>query len=72
MADKKQADPTVKSDPSAEFPEGTHPARPVSEVTHNAGRLKYRDNPDKPDESSIAQVVDIPADFPGQGVTADA
>lgn len=65
MAAKK--DPTVKSDVSGpEFPEGTHPARAVSEVTHNADRLKYRDNPDKPDESSVAQLVDIPDDWPGQ------
>lgn len=65
MADVKK-DPTIKSDPTAEFPEGVHPARPASEVTHSSARLKYKDNPEKPDESSIAQVVDIPDDFPGQ------
>jgi hypothetical protein len=40
------------------YPEGTHPARPPSEVTHSPDRFVYRDNPDKPDPSSIAQVVE--------------
>lgn len=70
MADKSKSetnDPTVTSETVGDaYPEGTHPARPASEVTHSADRLKFRDNPDKPDATSIAQVVDIPADFPGQ------
>lgn len=67
MAGKKSDDPTITSDVGGEeFPEGTHPAKSPSEVTHSAGRLEYRENPDKPDPSSVAQVVDIPDDFPGQ------
>lgn len=67
MADKK-SDPTVSSASvdSTAYPEGTHPARPVSEVTHSADRIKYSENPDKPDASSVAQIADIPEDFPGQ------
>jgi hypothetical protein len=57
MAEKKDKDPTVTSEVVAEFPEGTHPARPASEVTHSAENLQYRDMPDdrKPDPSTIAQ-----------------
>lgn len=66
MAAKKN-DPTVTSDSGApEYPEGTHPARPASEVSHSADRIKYKDNPDKPDPSTIAQIAVIPDDFPGQ------
>lgn len=66
MADKK-TDPTIKSGTtSPDYPEGTHPARPASETEHAASKIKYRDNPDKPDESSIAQVADIPEGWPGQ------
>lgn len=66
MASKKD-DPTVTSEQAGSaFPEGTHPARPVSEVTHSADRIKYRDNPDKPDATSVAQVAEIPEDMPGQ------
>lgn len=56
MASKK--DPTVTSDLAGDaYPEGTHPARPVSEVTHSAENAVYRDLPDdrKPDATSIAQ-----------------
>ena len=67
MAERKAKDPTVTSEATGPaYPEGTHPARPASEVTHSADRIKYRDNPDKPDSTSIAQVADIPEDFPGQ------
>lgn len=54
---KEQKDPTVTSDVAGPaYPEGTHPARPVSEVSDSAANREYRDNPDKPDETSIAQV----------------
>ena len=54
MAEKK--DPTVRSgNLGPDFPEGTHPARPVSETTHGAPK-QFRDNPDKPDPSTVAQV----------------
>lgn len=67
MTKKDEKDPTVTSTLSGpEYPGGTHAARPVSEVTHSADRLKYRDAPDKPDPSTVAQVADIPEDFPGQ------
>lgn len=66
MADKKK-DPTITSDSVVGgYPEGTHPARSASEVTHSADRIKYSDNPDKPDPSSVAQIAEIPDDFPGQ------
>jgi hypothetical protein len=58
-------DPTVASDSTApEFPEGTHPARPASEVTDSATNLAYRDLPDerKPDPSTIAQEQVLPED----------
>jgi hypothetical protein len=65
MADKKSKsdDPTVRGAGGPEYPEGTHPVRSASEVTHSADRIEYRDNPDKPDPSSIAQVADIPDDW---------
>lgn len=67
MAVNKKADPTVTSEMTGPaYPEGTHPARPASEVTHSAGNIKYRENPDKPDSSSIAQIAEIPKDWPGQ------
>ncbi len=63
---KQKADPTVTSEVTGPaYPEGTHPARPVSEVTHSADNIKYRDNPDKPDSSSVAQLADIPEGWPG-------
>lgn len=67
MADKTKKDPTVTSDVTGpDYPEGTHPARPASEVTYAADKLSYRENPDKPDASSVAQVADIPDGWPGQ------
>lgn len=61
-----QADPTVTSKTvGPEFPEGTHPARPAGEVTHSADNIKYREAPEKPDGSSVAQVADIPEGWPG-------
>lgn len=66
MAEKK-SDPTVTSKITGpEYPEGTHPARSASEVTYSADSIKYRDNPDKPDASSVAQLADIPEGWPGQ------
>jgi hypothetical protein len=60
-------DPTVSSEsPAADYPDGTHPAKSPTEVTHSADRIKYSDAPDKPDPSTIAQVAEIPDDFPGQ------
>jgi hypothetical protein len=65
--DRGNTDPTVRSDTAASaWPEGTHPARPAAEVTHSASRIKYRDNPDKPDPSTVAQLAEIPEDFPAQ------
>lgn len=56
MAQKK-SDPTVTSATTGDaYPEGTHPARPASEVEHAADRRTYKDNPDKPDPTTIAQV----------------
>jgi len=73
MATKKQDtqvdDPVVSSDSveaAPAYPEGTHPARSPEEVTHSASRITYRDNPDKPDASSVAQLAEIPEDFPAQ------
>lgn len=63
---KKNDDPTISSDSTSGEAEGTHPALPASEVTHSADRIKYSDNPDKPDTSSVAQLAEIPDDFPGQ------
>lgn len=52
-----------KSDETPGYPEGTHPARPASDVTHSGDRIEYSDNPDKPDPTSVAQVADIPEDW---------
>ena len=63
----KKSDPTITSETTGPaYPEGTHPARPASEVTHSADKIKYEDNPDKPDPSTIAQVAIIPDGWPGQ------
>lgn len=56
MATRKKDDPTVTSERGVEYPEGTHPARPVSEVQDSAESRTYKDNPDKPDPSTVAQV----------------
>lgn len=64
-AKKKDDDPVVSTDvnEAPEYPEGTHPARPPAETHHSASRIKYEDNPDKPDPSSIAQVAVFPEDW---------
>src|SRR4051794_2705095 len=52
-------DPTIRRVRGAapEYPEGTHPPRQVSEVTHSAANLEYRDMPEdrKPDPTTVAQ-----------------
>ena len=59
-------DPTVTSKVvGPEFPEGTHPARKPSDVTHSADKITYRDADEKPDPSSVVQVADIPEGWPG-------
>lgn len=60
MATKKD-DPTLKSgtEPGPVYPEGTHPARKPSETTFSPDRFVYKDNPDKPDPSTVAQIVEI-------------
>lgn len=78
MAAKK--DPTVSTTSTTasemDNPDvpGTHAARPIDEADHSATQLEgsYRDNPDKPAESSIAQVQDVPDGWPGTGVPADS
>ena len=56
MAESKKKDPTVTSEIAGpSYPEGTHPPRQASETEHGQPR-EYRDNPDKPDPTSIAQV----------------
>lgn len=66
MPQPKKTDPTMTSATGEAYPEGTHPARAPSDVTHSATKIKYRENPDKPDETSVAQVADIPEGWPGQ------
>jgi hypothetical protein len=58
---------TVASDQDNPDVPGTHAARPIDEADHSAAQLEgtYRDNPDKPEESSIAQVQDVPEGWPG-------
>lgn len=61
MAGKKnQQDPTVSSpEPGARYPEGTQPAVPVEKADDAAVNKQYRDNPDKPDPSTVAQVEEV-------------
>ena len=55
MASRK--DPTVTGGSTGPaYPEGTHPARLASEVTTSAENIEYRDNPDKPDPTTVAQL----------------
>lgn len=65
VAASKQADPTIKSGAGGEdYPEGTHPARPVEEVTHAAEKNEYKDMPEdeKPSKSSVVQVQVLSGD----------
>ena len=60
MADSKpkaKANPVISSDSVTEPVEGVHPARPASETYHSPERFTYKDNPDKPDPSTVAQIV---------------
>lgn len=59
MASKK-TDPTVRSTPSPEYPEGTHPPASPSEQAWGPYRFSYSDLPadEKPDESTVAQTID--------------
>lgn len=67
MAESKKKDPTVKSGTSGPgYPDGTHPAREPSETTYSPDRFKYSDNPDRPDSSSVAQLVEDPLDEQAQ------
>ncbi len=55
MAAKK--DPTVTSKSAADDgTAGVHPAVSISEGADNATYRKYKENPDKPDPTSIAQI----------------
>jgi hypothetical protein len=57
----KKSDPTVTGGTvGGQYPEGTHPIRPISEQTWNGERFSYSDLPDdeKPDPTSIVQQVD--------------
>ena len=60
MADDK--DPTVRHIKGAapEYPEGTHPTKPVSEVTWGPNRFSYSDLDDdqKPDPTSVISQVE--------------
>jgi hypothetical protein len=55
MSPSKEKDPTIKTD-----------APKVSDGAHSADELDgtYRDNPDKPDPATVAQVQDVPEDWP--------
>jgi hypothetical protein len=57
MADKK--DPTITSylEQSGSYDaEGVHAPNPIEGSEFDPARLVYKDNPDKPDKSSVAQV----------------
>lgn len=57
MPAKKQDDPTVSTEQvAAAYPEGTHPIAPLEDQAHFAGNVKYEDNPDKPHDTTVAQV----------------
>jgi hypothetical protein len=57
MAAKETRDPTISSGSTdTAQADGTHPARAASEVTHAAAKKEYRDNPDKPDRTTVAQL----------------
>lgn len=65
-AEPASADPVLSTDALDEeivWPEGTHPALSPGETHHSVERLTYKDNPDKPDPSTVAQIVEIPEDW---------
>jgi hypothetical protein len=56
---QEKADPTIKSTGVvAEYPEGTHPIRPLKEQTLSAVNKEYKEMPDdeKPDPSTVANL----------------
>jgi hypothetical protein len=55
----KKNDPTVTSDVAES---SVSPAPPVHEADDGAPIGTYKDNPDKPDPSTVAQVEEVPAD----------
>jgi hypothetical protein len=61
MADSKKGVPVTA--------EGNEDAGMVPMGDHTTADLAgtYRDNPDKPDPSTIAQVQDVPEGWPGTG-----
>jgi hypothetical protein len=61
MASKKKDDPTVTSEVTGpRVPGGHAPRAPGVGGHHSADKREYKDNPDKPDPSSIAQVEVLP------------
>ncbi len=67
MASEKHAnnltgkpDPTVKSGSAPEYPEGSHPIAPLADQDWSAQNKEYRENPDKPDPTTVAQVEIVP------------
>lgn len=54
-------DPTIRRGQNVpEYPEGTHPPLPVEEADDAAVNQEFAENPDKPNDSSIAQVEVVP------------
>jgi hypothetical protein len=52
-------DPTITSyleDTGGYGPDGVHAPNPIEGSEHDPARFTYKDNPDKPDKSSVAQV----------------
>jgi hypothetical protein len=52
----KKEDPTVSSSADAEGRGGLHVALPVEAADDHGQKGEIKDNPDKPDASSVAQV----------------
>ncbi len=53
----KVNDPTISSSSvTTGYPEGTHPPRPPEASNPT---ITYKDNPDKPDPSTVAQIAII-------------
>lgn len=58
MADKKDPTVSTRRGEAPEYPEGTHPVAPIKEQAYSPDRFKYSDHPDKPDPSTVAQIVE--------------
>lgn len=56
MSPLKKDDPTITSDAAGNALAGVHPALPIAEAADAAETRRYRENPDKPDPSTVAQV----------------